>query len=111
MSDLIDRESLLNIVGKMPLNWEYGQAVSDIYDIILKQPTVEAKPVEWIPCSERLPVKDGWYLTTVIYGSVKRSGMCNFVNGEWEHFDVGFNDIAWMPLPQPYNADMRKKVE
>ena len=51
MSDLIDREELLHIVGQMPLAWEYGQAVSDIYDIIKNQPTIEAVPVvhgEWL---------------------------------------------------------------
>lgn len=45
MEDLISREALLNIVGKMPLCWEYGQAVSDIYDIIKNQPPVEVVPV------------------------------------------------------------------
>lgn len=55
MSDLISKEALLHIVGKMPLNWEYGQAVSDIYDIIENQPTIEAVPVvqsEWEICEE-----------------------------------------------------------
>lgn len=36
---LIDADALLGILGKMPLIWEYGQAVSDIYDIVEKQPT------------------------------------------------------------------------
>lgn len=41
-NDLISRESLLEIVGKMPIDWEYGKAVSDIYDIIQNAPAVDA---------------------------------------------------------------------
>lgn len=41
-NDLISREALLDIVGKMPLDWEYGKAVSDIYDIIKAAPAVDA---------------------------------------------------------------------
>lgn len=41
-NDLISREALLDIVGKMPLDWEYGKAVSDIYDIIKEAPAVDA---------------------------------------------------------------------
>ena len=47
---LILKEALLEIVGKMPLDWEYGQAVSDIYKIIEEAPGIEAEPVvhgEW----------------------------------------------------------------
>lgn len=50
MVDLIDRESLLDIVGKMPLDWEYGRAVSDIYDIIKTAKPVDA--VEVVRCRE-----------------------------------------------------------
>lgn len=50
-NDLISREALLDIVGKMPLDWEYGKAVSDIYDIIKAAPAVDAVEVvhgRWI---------------------------------------------------------------
>ena len=40
MSDYISKSALLDIVGEMPLDWEYGKAVSDIYDIIKEQPTI-----------------------------------------------------------------------
>ena len=48
--DLISREALLDIVGKMPLDWEYGKAVSDIYDIIKAAPAVDA--VEVVRCKD-----------------------------------------------------------
>ena len=53
--DLISRKALLDIVGKMPQSWEYGQAVSDIYDIIKSMPAIDIEkllPKEramWIP--------------------------------------------------------------
>lgn len=40
MDDLISRKALLDIVGKIPLSWEYGQAISDVYDIIKAMPTL-----------------------------------------------------------------------
>ena len=45
MGDLISRDYLREIVGRMPTGWEYGAAVSDIYDIIMKAPAVDAVEV------------------------------------------------------------------
>lgn len=61
-NDLISREALLDIVGKMPLDWEYGKAVSDIYDIIKATPAVDAVPVvhgRWVhvPSSDMMTGK------------------------------------------------------
>ena len=39
---LIDADALLAKVGEMPLDWEYGQAVNDIYEIIRNAPTIVA---------------------------------------------------------------------
>ena len=41
MKEYIDKTELLKIVGEMPLSWEYGEAVSDIYDIIKEQPAAD----------------------------------------------------------------------
>ena len=51
MDDLISRDYLREIVGGMSTEWEYGAAVSDIYNIIMKAPAVDAVPVvhgRWI---------------------------------------------------------------
>ena len=53
--DLISRKALLDIVGKMPQSWEYGQAVSDIYNIIKSMPAIGLEKLlpkgraMWIP--------------------------------------------------------------
>ena len=61
-------------------------------------PTIDAVP-QWIPCSERLPEKDGYYLTTTCYRQV----YCDFWNED--HFDRTEAVIAWMPLPKPNEGD------
>ena len=103
------------------------KAYEDILDGIKEQPTVEADD-GWIPCSERLPEKYGWYLCSLKDGRVN----CYYWNnkGEWldngkKHFfelyhvyskltgmevlakneeSVYWTDwvIAWRELPKPY---------
>ena len=86
---------------------------------------------EWIPCSERLPEKYGWYLCTLKDTRVNTYYWNN--KGEWldngkKHFfelynissrytgenitaeqegSVYWTDwvIAWMPLPEPYREE------
>lgn len=61
---------------------------------------IEIEP-KWIPCSERLPKDNGYYLTTAMYHEV----YCDY--WEEERFNRTETVIAWMPLPEPYEADMR----
>ena len=77
MKEYIDKEALLEIVGKMPLSWEYGKAVSDIYDIIKDNPAadvVERKRGEWIqPCAGSSQTECSLCGTLSSYG---RSAFC-----------------------------------
>ena len=73
-------------VGKLP----------SAYDNICEMPSAQ----QWVPCKERLPEKDGEYLTTT------EDGLCDvesYGDGEWFYDDV----VAWAPLPEPWkgNAD------
>lgn len=61
-------------------------------------PTIEPEQ-RWIPVSERLPEKDGCYLTTTMYKQV----YCDYWNGDY--FDRTETVIAWMPLPSPYKGE------
>lgn len=61
----------------------------------------------WIPCSERLPEEDGFYLATLdgeIAGEEKPfSGLAEFENGKWVDDDEDYQCIiAWQPIPEPY---------
>jgi hypothetical protein len=63
------------------------------------EPAIKDAEPHWIPVSERLPEKDGYYLTTTCYRQV----YCDFWNED--HFDRTEYVIAWMPLPEPYEGD------
>lgn len=95
--------------------------------IIENAPTIEPEQ-RWIPVTERLPEKRDWYL-----GIFKEPDtgwinpipfICDYVGKEtkattkecWilkectdreEHIDYYFNleCVAWMPLPEPYQAE------
>ena len=56
---------------------------------------------EWIPVSERLPEKDGLYLTTSTKWGSWEVFTEIFYEGEWLWTD---GIIAWMPIPAPYEG-------
>lgn len=59
---------------------------------------------KWIPVSERLPEED-----TKIYLACCDDGYVASImysGGKWLIADA--NIIAWMPLPEPYKADMKE---
>ena len=48
-NDLISREQVLHEIGQLSLAWEYGQGVTDCYNIVKNAPTVEERPKgKWI---------------------------------------------------------------
>ncbi len=90
MSDLIDRQNLLNNLRRFAP--EHFNAL--VNDLILKEPSAQ----QWIPCSERLPE----YGESVLcyFGTDEDFGVNHIIDeedGEW--FDDGVT--AWMPLPEP----------
>lgn len=57
----------------------------------------------WIPCSERLPEKRGFYLVS----TTDCITIMEFING-WISQNIGLCNgyvKAWMPLPQAYKAE------
>ena len=58
----------------------------------------------WIPCAERLPEDDGWYLCTIQKETeIKVAEMRFFEDTKWKAY--GWDVIAWMNEPQPYKAE------
>jgi len=59
----------------------------------------------WIPVSERLPERDGYYLITNSYTSLGY-----FFDGVWRYSPIHPNNQAafpvthWMPIPEPPDA-------
>ena len=81
--------------------------------LIDEQPTIEPEH-RWIPCSERLPEKEGWYITTV---ESEKTGKRRIENDLFAvdialahgHTPNKFckdgyrqRTVAWMPFPEPY---------
>ena len=67
--------------------------------------------MKWIPCSDRLPDKDGSYLTQNDFGGIRcldyadgwnctRDYLSGEIYREYELHSV----VAWMPLPEPYRG-------
>lgn len=86
-----------------------GLYKEDIIKIVNEQPKVG----EWIPCSERLPEKNGMYFITL--KDLDFNGECHCFTEfryytsrkkKWdegiERDNPGMEIIAWMPLPEPY---------
>lgn len=69
--------------------------ITGIQTILENAPAVS----EWIPVSERLPEKNGYFLTSTVFNDV----YCDFWNGyEFERTEM---ILAWMPLPEPYKKE------
>ena len=109
--DLIKREDALQaLVDSDVRGHEYRQLEEAIKDI----PSAD-RPQEWIPCSERLPSKNGDYLVTLENGVVKILGYSTTQRTTYPkgfyHIKDGFSwrqmqnpVVAWMPLPKPWKG-------
>lgn len=60
---------------------------------------------QWIPCSERLPDKDGRYLTTCSNERVLRVDWNIWYNKPKPSWLWEQGVTAWMPLPEPYEEE------
>lgn len=108
MSDLISRQALIEFLDDIPFLQQHYNLYVLLLDWINQQPKVnvtDTKVGEWIPCSERLPEKAGFYVVT----KRQKSGEIQVALGsyrpmfkEWSG-NGNFKDVvAWMPLPEPY---------
>lgn len=133
MSDLISRsaviEQLIEFQKKILQNPGMYQCDSEvlgvinyIYSNICDIPPVEAST--WIPCSERLPeerenpITRNYYPYPVIVelgNKMKDVRFYYFGQGHWWHGFTKMDGLVthWFDIyliPEPYGADMRKKV-
>ena len=101
MDDLISRQAVLEatsttlkITGKENAETVY-KYIKKLCDDIKALPSAQ----QWIPCSERLPERNGYYLVTGRQGAVnKRLYQDGYWYGNWAI-------IAWMPLPEPWRGE------
>lgn len=123
MDDLISRKAAIDSIEKhlrfgdelypltdadKILNHGFEIAVSCVYNLPSAQ--------HWIPCSERLPEKHGYYI-------VQTDGSRNHVIDIAEYglfwhnmkqemmWNKASKILAWMPLPKPYKTDKGSGID
>jgi hypothetical protein len=77
----------------------------DVYKALEAVPSAD-RPQEWIPCSEKLPEKEGHYLCSFKKANRIDSiyvDLAYWTGGRWYGYLA--NEInAWMPLPKPWKG-------
>lgn len=74
--------------------------MSEAREVVVNLPSVTPKSkTEWIPCSERLPGKDGCYLVTTTGTNNDIIDIAYYTDDIWHKAS---RIKAWMPLPEPY---------
>jgi len=111
MSDLIERSAVIDLIDKYTQDmstdyWtaNYGIPSGVFEDEIMDLPSAQPEQ-RWIPCSERLPEKDGRYQVTR-YDYVANTEFIDILwyeeNLWWNRHSTGdYAVTAWMPLPEP----------
>lgn len=100
---MIDEKKLIERIKEEPTD---GMLTHEIIEAIEEQPKIS----QWIPCSERLPEKDGKYLVTYCDDLVENYVIeRNFYNGQFEPMpysekNLGRKALAWQLLPEPYKG-------
>lgn len=93
------------------------EAIGIVIEALENEETHETHDIEdaptiggWIPCSERLPKNDGYYLITLSDNSLDvayyeiGTNLSQWHCGAFEDGRV----IAWMPLPEPYKEQTER---
>ena len=103
MDRLISEQAVIESIEFFQMNpqhFDFVNLIDDIKDI----PSAEPR---WIPVSERLPEKSGFYLVS----TTDCITIMEFSNG-WISQNIGSCNWyvkAWMPLPEPYKTESEGK--
>ncbi len=107
---LIDADKLIEDLIPILQNLDNPYVVGRIIGCINIQPSLTFEIIQatktsdkWIPCSERLPDKDGKYLvaTDGTYG-IDAIDIAMYENGKWLKSS---KILAWMYLPDEYKGE------
>lgn len=105
---LIDADALIDRLDTDEYGMRLPKAVVGLTKVLLDEaPTINAgRPQEWIPCKERLPARQGYYICTCKDGSrVLKTTTIKWSNG-WQLSGTRayWKVIAWQPLPEPWKG-------
>ena len=78
--------------------------LDELTDDIEFQHSIHVESQEWIPCDERQPDQDGWYLITEWHRGHQQFevNISLWKADQWWLVDISDKPVAWMPLPEPY---------
>lgn len=100
MSDLISRQDAIDAIEQL---WDWDTVDGIQTSTALRQVITDIKNIpsaqQWIPCSERLPEKKGFYLVTT---EEREKATMGFYEDIWFKAE---KVIAWMPLSEPYREE------
>ena len=99
--ELISREQAIETFKDCAVN---GVGIDGIVDALEQLPPIQPES-HWIPCSERLPNKEGEYLVTDVAGGVKTVEVDMLLHYEDDgkpFWCYSQNPIAWCEKPEPY---------
>ena len=110
VGDAISRQAVIDalkrfkpeIIPYEKARWYVEETIDTMHNRFEELPTIQPEP-QWIPCSERLPEKPGYYITSNEYGGVTEDFYCDdyFWNADRNAYKV----IAWMPKPEHYKPN------
>lgn len=92
--------NFFTLTKKMQEEIEYKQAIINSKNVCIKELLKKQKDT-WIPCSDTLPEKRGWYICTFQSMEIVYSAYYDG-DGRWQCDGI---IVAWMPSPQPYKGD------
>ena len=105
MDDLISRQAAIDVLHQWFADgfeedrwWNSTHVLAALEGL----PSAELEQ-RWIPCSERMPKKTGYYICTCHDGTYYRTSVLKWSTG-WTLTGARsyWKVIAWMPLPEPY---------
>ena len=110
--DAISRKSMLDY-----LKYLHGEMPEEEFVKALPSVTPARKKEEWISCDEKLPKPNEladnvrkYYLIQDEYGDMH---VASYLRNGWISIDSFYTledeVIAWMPLPEPYKAEMESE--
>ena len=116
MDDLISRQAAIDATWREPSYTDPLNVLTEVRDRLKALPSAQPE-LRWIPVTERLPKKEGWYITTV---ESEKTGKRRIENDLFAvdialahgHTPNKFckdgyrqRTVAWMPFPEPYEEE------
>lgn len=109
-NDLISRQAAINALGNAGLiNYAATGSSNGLIhamNVIKGLPTAQPT-ARWIPVSENLPKKEGYFFVTDEAAGMAETLIDKYIrcdDGEWVWL-YSQNVIAWMPLPEAYEEE------